>query len=391
MSIETTITRAWQRKAAWLWLLLPISWLYGLLVFLRRQAYRLGILSSFRAPVPVMVIGNVTVGGSGKTPLIITLVSYLQRQGIKVGVISRGYGGDTSQMPALVTKESLPSTVGDEPCLIVNTTAAPMAVCPNRKQAITTLLNAHPDLQLIIADDGLQHYALQRDIEWIVVDVARGFGNEQLLPTGFLREPMSRLKDATVIYHEKPNGVSALNDSENLAQRLTMQLQPDELYPLLSDDELVELNVSNIITPLSAKVVPSKGDKVHAISGIGYPQRFFATLSTLGFDAIGHPFPDHHNFNLSELLQYTEHPMIVTTKDAVKIRTLLVAEISKIGAIKSNETIDIDSHSGNDIRALINRLWVLPVTATLSDACYQTLQQQLTAQGINMVGSSYDH
>ena len=391
MSIETTITRAWQRKAAWLWLLLPISWLYGLLVFLRRQAYRLGILSSFRAPVPVMVIGNVTVGGSGKTPLIITLVSYLQRQGIKVGVISRGYGGDTSQMPALVTKESLPSTVGDEPCLIVNTTAAPMAVCPNRKQAITTLLNAHPDLQLIIADDGLQHYALQRDIEWIVVDVARGFGNEQLLPTGFLREPMSRLKDATVIYHEKPNVVSALNDSENLAQRLTMQLQPDELYPLLSDDELVELNVSNIITPLSAKVVPSKGDKVHAISGIGYPQRFFATLSTLGFDVIGHPYPDHHNFSLSELLQYTEHPMIVTTKDAVKIRTLLVAEISKIGAIKSNETIDIDSHSGNDIRALINRLWVLPVTATLSDACYQTLQQQLTAQDINMVGLSYDH
>ncbi|MGM8887512.1 tetraacyldisaccharide 4'-kinase, partial [Psychrobacter sp. 1U2] len=139
MSIETTITRAWQQKAAWLWLLLPLSWLYGLLVWLRRQAYRLRILSSFRAPVPVMVIGNVTVGGSGKTPLIITLVSYLQKQSIKVGVISRGYGGDTSQMPALVTKESLPNTVGDEPCLIVNTTAAPMAVCPNRKQAITTL------------------------------------------------------------------------------------------------------------------------------------------------------------------------------------------------------------------------------------------------------------
>ena len=389
MSIETIITRAWQRKAAWLWLLLPISWLYGLFVFLRRQAYRLGILSNFRAPVPVMVIGNVTVGGSGKTPLIIALVSYLQKQGVEVGVISRGYGGDTSQMPALVTKESLPSTVGDEPCLIVNTTAAPMAVCPNRKQAITTLLNAHPDLQLIIADDGLQHYALQRDIEWIVVDVARGFGNKQLLPTGFLREPMSRLTDATVIYHEKPNVVSTLNDDENLAQRLTMQLQPDELYPLLSDDELVELNAAKSAISLSAKVVPSQGDKVHAISGIGYPQRFFVTLSTLGFNVIGHPYPDHHNFSLSELLQYAEHPMIVTTKDAVKIRTLLLAEISKINAIKSNESIG--SHSENDIRALVNKLWVLPVTATLSDVCYQTLQQQLTVHGINMVGSSYDN
>ncbi|MGM8897906.1 MULTISPECIES: tetraacyldisaccharide 4'-kinase [unclassified Psychrobacter] len=400
MSIETTITRAWQQKAAWLWLLLPLSWLYGLLVWLRRQAYKLGVLTSFRAPVPVMVIGNVTVGGSGKTPLIITLVSYLQKQSIKVGVISRGYGGDTSQMPALVTKESLPNTVGDEPCLIVNTTAAPMAVCPNRKQAITTLLNAHPDLQLIIADDGLQHYALQRDIEWIVVDVARGFGNQQLLPTGFLREPIARLKDATVIYHEKPNVVPALNDNENLAQRLTMQLQPDELYPLLSDDELVELNVSNITIPLlskplSAKVVPSKGDKVHAISGIGYPQRFFATLSTLGFDVIGHPYPDHHNFSLTELLQYTEHPMIVTTKDAVKIRIVLLTELSKINAIKSTESTEstesIDSHSGNDIIALVNKLWVLPVTAKLSDVCYQTLQQQLTVHGINMVGSSYDN
>ncbi len=158
MSIETAITRAWQRKAAWLWLLLPIR-LYGLLTLLRRQAYKAGLFASFRAPVPIMVIGNITVGGSGKTPLIITLVSYLQQQGVKVGVISRGYGGDSSQMPALVTRDSLPSTVGDEPCLIVNVTAAPMAVCPNREQAITTLLNAHPDLQLIIADDGLQHYA----------------------------------------------------------------------------------------------------------------------------------------------------------------------------------------------------------------------------------------
>lgn len=185
MSIETAITRAWQRKAAWLWLLLPVSWLYGGLIWLRHQAYKLGWFASFRAPVPVMVIGNITVGGSGKTPLIITLVDYLQQQGIKVGVISRGYGGDSNQMPALVTKESLPSAVGDEPCLIVNMTAVPMAVCPNRQQAIETLLAVHPDLQLIIADDGLQHYALQRDIEWIVVDVARGFGNQQLLPTGF--------------------------------------------------------------------------------------------------------------------------------------------------------------------------------------------------------------
>ena len=294
MSIETAITRAWQRKAAWLWLLLPISWLYGLLTLLRRQAYKVGLFASFRASVPIMVIGNITVGGSGKTPLIITLVSYLQQQGIKVGVISRGYGGDSSQMPALVTKDSLPSTVGDEPCLIVNVTAVPMAVCPNREQAITTLLTAHPNLQLIIADDGLQHYALQRDIEWIVVDVARGFGNQQLLPTGFLREPMTRLNNATIIYHKKTNTVSALNNNENLAQCLTMQLQPSSLYPLLSDDDVHSLDNSNTFMLSSPAVIPMQGS-VHAVSGIGYPQRFFATLSTRGFDVIEHPYPDHHD------------------------------------------------------------------------------------------------
>jgi len=185
VSIETTVTRAWQRQAAWLWLLLPVSWLYGLITMIRRQAYKTGMLSSYRAPIPVMVIGNISVGGSGKTPLIIALVEHLQDKGVKVGVISRGYGGDTSQMPTLVDNASLPNVVGDEPCLIVNMTGAAMAVCPNREQAITTLLQTHPDLQLIIADDGLQHYALQRDIEWIVVDAARGFGNKQLLPTGF--------------------------------------------------------------------------------------------------------------------------------------------------------------------------------------------------------------
>lgn len=371
MSIETAITRAWQRKAAWLWLLLPISWLYGLLTLLRRQAYRIGMFSSFRAPVPIMVIGNITVGGSGKTPLIITLVNYLQQRDIKVGVISRGYGGDSSQMPALVTKESLPSTVGDEPCLIVNVTAAPMAVCPNREQAITTLLSAHPDLQIIIADDGLQHYALQRDIEWIVVDVARGFGNQQLLPTGFLREPMSRLKGATVIHHEKLNATSAPSNKD-LAQRLTMQLRPNRLYPLLSDDDLRSLSETKIFT--SAAPAPIQG-YVHAVSGIGYPQRFFATLSALGFEVIEHPYPDHHNFSLAELLQYTEHPIIMTTKDAVKIRTLLLAKTS---SIKSDELIN------DDVIALATRLWVLPVTAELSDTCYQTLQQQLTALGIEI-------
>lgn len=373
MSIETTMTRAWQRQAAWLWLLLPVSWLYGFITMVRRQAYQVGLFSSYRAPIPLMVIGNITVGGSGKTPLIIALVTHLQKQGIKVGVISRGYGGDSNQMPALVHADSLPSIVGDEPCLIVNMTGAAMAVCPNRKQAITTLLNAHPDLQLIIADDGLQHYALQRDIEWIVVDASRGFGNQQLLPTGFLREPMSRLTGANVVYHEKSDRTTKDNKQAK-AKRLTMYLQADKLQPLWSSAvEIDGLSVAAKTPMLLMPPIPN--GRVHAVSGIGYPQRFFDTLMALGFDVIGHAYPDHYDFSLTELLQYSELPIIVTSKDAVKIRALLIN-------MSSRQPLN------DEYQELVHRLWVLPVTAVLSDGCYVSLQQQLKALNINLSKST---
>lgn len=367
MSIETTVTRAWQRQALWLWLLLPISWLYGLITMLRRQAYKIGLLSSYRAPIPIMVIGNISVGGSGKTPLIIALVNYLQDQGVKVGVISRGYGGDASQMPALVNVDSLPNVVGDEPCLIVSMTGAAMAVCPNRQQAVTTLLDAYPDLQLIIADDGLQHYALQRDIEWIVVDSARGFANEQLLPTGFLREPMSRLEGATVIYHEKLETEAVYQDNNTLplASRSTMHLMPDKLQ------RLWQLKLTGArATDSKVKIdMPEKGSQVHAVSGIGYPQRFFDTLDSIGFEVIGHPYPDHYDFSLAELLQYRDDPIVITSKDAVKIRALLVEYTSKQAL-------------SDEYEELASRLWVLPVTAVLSDSCYDNLDEQLKILGI---------
>ena len=373
MSLETIVTRAWQRKAAWLWLLLPISWLYGFITMLRRQAYKIGLLSSYRAPIPVMVIGNISVGGSGKTPLIIALVSYLQDQGIKVGVISRGYGGDTDQMPALVTATSLPHVVGDEPCLIVHTTGAAMAVCPDRQQAITTLLTAQPDLQLIIADDGLQHYALQRDIEWIVVDAARGFGNEQLLPTGFLREPISRLQGANVIYHEKPH--TDLHHADEACkkqddERLTMHLQADDLQRLWE------------LQPASFQInstVPTSNSQVHAVSGIGYPQRFFDTLESIGFDVIGHSYPDHYHFSLAELLQYRDHPIIVTSKDAVKIRVLVSEQLASEHLLSEQP---VTQDLSDKYTELVSRLWVLPVTAILSDSCYDNLNKQLAILGI---------
>ncbi len=374
-SLETKMTQAWQRQAPWLWLLSPISWLYGSITAIRQQAYKLGLLNTYRAPIPVMVIGNITVGGSGKTPLIMALVDYLQQRKVQVGVISRGYGGDSAQMPALVTTDSAPSIVGDEPNLIVSMTGVPMAVCPNRQQAIATLLQAHPDLQLIIADDGLQHYALQRDLEWIVVDVARGFGNNQLLPTGFLREPLSRLDQATVIYHEKPDN-TLIDDHLQVntlqsTQRLTMHLQPDDfqaLWPSEAD--------SFCATSRDARVKPLAGSQIHGVSGIGYPQRFFATLEGLEFQVIAHPYPDHYDFKLSDLLQYKHYPIIVTSKDAVKIRALL-AKISERPMDDSSQEF-----KQSELNELVARLWILPVSAELSDACYAKLQLQLQALGI---------
>ncbi|MFA9204580.1 MAG: tetraacyldisaccharide 4'-kinase, partial [Flavobacteriales bacterium] len=187
--IKQWLPAAWQRQAWWLVLLLPLSGLYALVTSLLRLSYRLGVQQAYRAPVPVMVIGNITVGGSGKTPLIIHLVQYLRQQHqLNVGVISRGYGAkdhgakdhgakDQAGFPKLVDAWSTPDQVGDEPVLIVQQTGVPMAVAPNRQAAIECLLASHPEIELILSDDGLQHFAMARDIEWIVLDAARGLGS----------------------------------------------------------------------------------------------------------------------------------------------------------------------------------------------------------------------
>ncbi|WP_131669054.1 tetraacyldisaccharide 4'-kinase [Psychrobacter pygoscelis] len=402
MSLETRITRAWQQQAWWLWLLLPISVLYGLISRIRRQAYHRGWLTQYHAPVPVMIIGNITVGGSGKTPLIISLVQYLQRHGVKVGVISRGYGGNEALMPLLVTHHSQPQHVGDEPCLIVAQTGVPMAVCPNRQQAIETLLTAHSDIQFIIADDGLQHYGLARDLEWIVVDESRGFGNQQLLPTGFLREPIQRLAEATVIRHCRPHQIEAhkaaldetpIGSSGVTADsaRMTMHLKADALCPLIDRPAYEHLVASSNSTTSEQNVAstayqPQAGMTVHAISGIGYPKRFFVTLAELGLQVIEHPYPDHYAFTWQVLEQYSDHPIVMTSKDAVKFRVLAQQQIEQ-----ATEQLVADNTDTNNtyqpIEALVNllnRLWVLPVTAELSADCYQALHTQLEYFGISV-------
>lgn len=335
--LVTLFPRAWSQQASWLNLLRPLSMLYGAIMRFRHMLYAQGKLTSYRAPVPVMIIGNITVGGSGKTPLIIELVNFLQLAcGLKVGVISRGYGGK-GPFPALVNPNSLPGEVGDEPVLIMQQTSAPMAVGPSRKAAIELLLQQHPELDLILADDGLQHLALQRDIEWIVLDVDRGLGNGALLPMGFLREPVERLKTATVIEH-----------GNHATGELTMHLDPAPLIAL-SD------------TP---SLAPAHGSVVHAVAGIGHPRRFFDSLRNMGFQVIEHGFPDHHDYLPRDLDYPDTIPVITTAKDAVKLK---------------------------EFAHLLSRdIWILPVRASLSVDCYRTLYEQLSKLGLQLPPFTFD-
>lgn len=324
------LQQAWQRRASWLVLLRPLSWLYGKLSHHQKRAYLSGKKPRYRAPVPVLVIGNISVGGSGKTPLIIALARHLVNQGIAVGVVSRGYGGSANRAMS-VDQLSDPRVVGDEPCLIAQKTAVPVAIARQRKDAIVLLLRCHPKLQMIICDDGLQHYALWRDDEWIVVDVARGFGNQKLLPEGFLREPLSRLDGATVIYHYPTANYQG--------EPLTMHL------------------VAGLPVPLSGKKRPLLPSMVYALTAIGHPPRFFASLERLGFSVIAKAHLDHHYFTMADLLSLTDHPVVVTEKDAVKLVHLK------------------RQHSNHPIFA---NIWVLPVEMHLSAGVHRLATQFLS-------------
>lgn len=337
--LELIITNAWQKQSKWLAILAPLSALYKSVSDYNKHQYTTGKKPKYHAPVPIMVIGNITVGGSGKTPLIITLVEYLQNKGVKVGVISRGYGRDATE-PTLVKVDSTPKDVGDEPCLIVQSTNVPMAVGINRGKTVDLLIKNYPNLQLVISDDGLQHHALHRDVEWIVVDGVRGFGNGKMFPQGFLREPLDRLNGATVIYHDP-------RDDRYEPNAMLMHLAPSKIIPLLCD----KTDKNHTLAP----------QKAYAVSGIGYPIRFFKTLTELGFDVIEKPFGDHHEFVLDDLLDLKDLPIITTSKDAVKLREL---------AKQHNHTI-------------FDNIWILPVKAVLSKSVYREVDKVLNELGID--------
>lgn len=286
----------WYGKHPLSTLLAPLAWLYGGVMRLRRALYRAGVLRGTRLPVPVIVVGNLSVGGTGKTPLVIHLVELLRAAGKKPGVVSRGYGGKARDWPQQVHAGSDPLLVGDEPVLIAQRAGCPVVVDPHRVRAAQTLLAEH-DCDVIVADDGLQHYALARDVEIAVVDGVRRHGNGRCLPAGPLREPLARLRGVDMV----------MINGAGVAGEYTFTL---------SGDQVLSVDGRAAPRPLSAL----RGQSVHAVAGIGRPARFFEHLRRYQLRVIEHPFPDHHRYVADDLRFADGLPVLMTEKDMVKCR-----------------------------------------------------------------------
>ncbi len=288
------LVSTWYQPHPIRWLLSPLSLLYRFVISLRKALYKVGIFKQQQLSVPVIIVGNISVGGTGKTPFVIWLAKQLQQAGFKPGIISRGYGGKAVSYPQTVTAQSDAAIVGDEPIIIARQTACPMVVSPNRIEAGQQLLQDN-DCDIIISDDGLQHYALNRDIEIVVVDGQRLFGNQYCLPAGPLREPPSRLSDIDFIVH------NSTNDTAEYTMNLT---QGDAI---------------NVLDPtLTKSLTEFSTQTIHAIAGIGNPDRFFDQLSQQELSIIPHPFTDHHSYQASDLKFNDDNAILMTEKDAVK-------------------------------------------------------------------------
>jgi tetraacyldisaccharide 4'-kinase len=315
--------RHWRSRGAIAWLLWPASLVFAVVVWFRRIFYILKIFRSTHPGIPVIVVGNLTAGGSGKTPLVLRIAEILKEHGWKPGIVSRGYGGNT-QTPVAATIASDPAEVGDEPILLARRSGCPVWVAPDRVAACRALRAENPECNVIVTDDGLQHYALRRDIEICVVD-GRGFGNGFLQPAGPLREPRSRLRSVDAVVTQGAPGVPGY----------AMTLEGDQLV-CMTDARVLRAAKS------------FAGQRVHAVAGIGDPKRFFLQLARFGLKPVPHPFPDHHPFRAEDLAFGDGDPVVMTEKDAVKCKRYAQAHF-----------------------------WVFPVSASLDGAFERWLLEKL--------------
>lgn len=321
--MSSYVDKLWYGTHPLRWILLPISWCYSLIVQIRRRY--LEYFCQSESSVPIIVVGNITVGGVGKTPLVIALAKKMQQKGLKVGVVSRGYGARTKNVPYEVQLNDPAVKVGDEPLLIALKTGCPVVISPRRMDAVHYLLERHK-VQIIISDDGLQHYRMGRAIEIAVIDGIRGLGNGLSLPAGPLRESSDRLNEVDFLIVNEGTWKNAFS----------MHLTPGKIIKLATQDEM-ELD-------------EFKGD-VAAVAAIGNPQRFYSTLSHLGIEFKTYSYPDHYQFEPNDF-NHSESLIIMTEKDAVKCRSFIS-----------------------------DKMYCLPVEATLNDTFWNALWTHEQLQG----------
>ena len=318
-------------------LLAPLGWVFALFAMLRRAAYRTGMRRSWEVGCPVVVVGNLSVGGTGKTPLVIAIARLLTRRGLRVGVVCRGYRGSASRWPRQVRADSDPNRVGDEAVLLARRTGGPVAAGPNRIAAARILVR-RSKCDVILSDDGLQHLRLARDAEIVVVDGVRRHGNGRCLPAGPLREPLGRLASVDLVV---VNGDATPGELE-------MQLVPGD--------------VVSLVDPHATRPLDSFcGAPVHAVCAIGHAERFFRTLASHGVVPVRHPFPDHHPFSAAEIRFDDDAPVLMTEKDAVKCERFADA-----------------------------RHWYLPVEAVLSSELEARLLEVLRGCGVSVEPEAQD-
>lgn len=302
--MDAFLQRVWyEDRSQWFSLLvLPLSWLFGAVAAVRRAAYRRGWARSFRVARPVIVVGNITVGGTGKTPMTIWLAERLQSRGVRIGIVLRGYGGTSTQWPRDVTNETSAEEVGDEAVLLARRTGALVVAGPDRVAAANRAIER--GAQVIVCDDGLQHYRLARNLEIAVIDERRGLGNGRLLPSGPLREPPSRL-----------NGVGLKVLTRRTQPATTSRPIPNAIVttPVLGD-------AVSLGTGERRSLQSFVGSRVHAIAGIGNPQAFFDGLTAVGLKVDAHPLPDHVRLTEAHISFPDGAPVLMTEKDAVKCR-----------------------------------------------------------------------
>jgi tetraacyldisaccharide 4'-kinase len=306
--MDAWLQRVWYGKSLWRWVLAPLSLLFACIVFVRRIFYRVGLFKSFKLAMPVIVVGNITVGGTGKTPFVIWLARLLREQGLVPAIVTRGYGGD-SRAPVVVKPDSDPQLVGDEAVLLSIATHAIVVASRDRVAAAQAAITAGANV--IIADDGLQHYRLQRDVEIAIVDSQRMLGNGWYLPAGPLRELKSRLSKVDVVLMHQRTGSEPLSP---LASPLVSGVPQLQMNSELGDATCLSAKESRTLSSFA-------GQKVHALAGIGNPEAFFAALRGAGLNVNAKALADHARITKEDLTFADQAPILMTEKDAVKCRS----------------------------------------------------------------------